>query len=261
MTKLFTLITGQEVTYKELQGKARRLGIRANQSGDVLLFAVSSALASKLGMELFNEKVSVIMYNDASEASVQEQGANVVSEPELSPPPIDADEDVFEVSYEQPTKLFEYVRADNCVVVFKQNGVKVTVGWSKKDFKCYSHKEGCNPKLMMVQTAINMFKHYRNGRDGDIAQIVRALVHIRQKPSIISAKERQARASLSNPTNVGAQKENASAPKSRRSSAGVIDPEWLKGYQQQQAENYDARFVRQAYEEYISEARVHSAGQ
>lgn len=154
-------------------------------------------------------------------------------------------------------KLFEFIRADNTVVVFKHKGVQTTVGWSKKDFRCYSYKVGSAPKLMMIQTAINVFKHFKNGRDGDVAKIVKALTHLRNKPSIISAMENKLKAERTGESQ--RQKENASVTKTRRSSAVVIDPEWLKGYQQQQGENYDARNVRGAYDEYVANASAHSA--
>lgn len=129
--------------------------------------------------------------------------------------------------------LFEFVRADNCIVVFKQKGIQVTVGWSKKDYKCYMHKVGSAPKLMMVQTAINLFKKYINGRDGDVAQIVKAFTRIRRKPSVITAMESKVMVVASTP--------------SKRNAYEVIDAEWLKLYRQQQGENFDGRNVREDY--------------
>lgn len=236
-------------TYKQLQQQAKELGIKANQKADVLVQLIAEALANNTTTEMEMEDMEYeMMMNGASEASALELSQNTL--PTIK-------EDVYAGLTASSTlpqvKLFEFIRADNTVVVFKHKGVQTTVGWSKKDFRCYSYKVGSAPKLMMIQTAINVFKHFQNGRDGDVAKIVKALTHLRNKPSIISAMENKLKAESQR------QKENASVTKTRRSSAAVIDPEWLKGYQQQQGENYDARNVRGAYDEYIAKASAHSA--
>lgn len=227
--------------YKQLQQQAMELGIKANQKAVVLQQLIAEALANKTTGDDLDMEYEMMM-NSASEASALELSQNTLPT----------------IVVEQPfVKLFEFIRADNTVVVFKHRGVQTTIGWSKKDFRCYSYKVGNAPKLMMIQTAINVFKHYKNGRDGDVAKIVKALTHLRNKPSIISAMENKLKAERK--LEAQTQKENASVTKTRRSSAAVIDPEWLKGYQQQQGENYDARNVRGAYDEYAAKASVHSA--
>lgn len=240
--------------YKQLQQQAMELGIKANQKAVVLQQLIAEALANNTQAEIGDDldMEYEMMMNSASEASALELSENTLPEVKT-----DAYAGLTASSTLPQVKLFEFIRADNTVVVFKHKGVETTIGWSKKDFRCYSYKVGNAPKLMMIQTAINVFKHYKNGRDGDVAKIVKALTHLRNKPSIISAMENKLKAERK--LEAQTQKENASVTKTRRSSAAVIDPEWLKGYQQQQGENYDARNVRGAYDEYVANASVHSA--
>lgn len=212
-------------TYKELQATAKVLGIKANQKYEVL------ALELERHADALNEYLPTTLTEDDIDkmfSTVEEErswdSANEVSA-------IDTTFDDIEVI----VPLFEFVRADNCVVVFNQKGVQVTVGWSKKNFCCWMQKEGAAPKPMMVQSAINIFKAYINGRDGDVAQIVKALTRIRRKPSIITAMETKSKAQLI-----------LSTPPRRRNAFMPIDPEWLKEYRA--TDNYDAKFVREDYE-------------
>lgn len=226
----------------------------------------SSSVLGELQQTLRNTNFDVCAEERASEASAQSpaQSPNEASSSAIKKEKTDDTKSSYrpqgaanEVS--GPSVRFEFVRSDNTIVEFKQNGVRVIAGWSKKDFKFHLYSDNKGDRLTSAQFVINVFKKYTNGVHGDVARIVYALTRLRQKPSVIRAKEewvRSQRGMLVEPN-----KENVSATKPVRRNAFVpIDPEWLKDYRERMGEHYDARKVRADYEAYLKEAGGHVAG-
>lgn len=235
-----------EMNYRELQEVAKGLGIKANQKADVL-----RALIIKQQPENFEPNADSI--EAEFNAIVSGESASEASATTDADTPVQA---ASEASRPVHTKAyFEFVKADNCTVTFKQCGVRIIIGWSKKDFKFYIHNDNKGNALYNPYAAIQAFKRFKNGEHGDVARIVAAIKHIYKKPSIIQAMEKRAKEQQ----NVSAvpRKENESTTKPSHSSFVKIDPEWLKGYREQMKENYDARLVRGAYTAYL-EGNVHS---
>lgn len=268
MTNTMTI---NEMDYRALQQAAKEAGIKANQSAETLralLLAQVEVVATTheddeyeaflngtaevvadeptVAVEDGHEDHDDFFIEVGNEDSASEASAPILSEPT----PIQASE----ASTPTYDKLFEFVRADNCTVEFRSAGKRVIIGWSKKDFKCYLYHETNGARFYSIGTAIEMFKRYQNNVHGDVAQIVSALVRLRNKPSIIKAKEEYAKAQQ----RAALGKENQSTSKPRRNSFVAIDPEWLKDYKATMNSNYDARNVRRDYEAYLNEDNVHS---
>lgn len=216
-----------------------------------------SASEASADMEICREcGVNPIDSDDPSNETLLCWNCQPSARPMLPEPDADEDDMIFEeekMNYTPAPKVFEFVRADNCVVIFKQKGVEVTIGWSKKTFRCHMQKEG-KAQYYSAQTAINAMKKFKNGVHGDVAQIVKALTRLRTKPSIIIAMEKKARAAASAPASSSSatNDQRSSAKPSRRTSFVSVDAEWLKRYKEEQGDQYDARLVRSAYDQYLA---------
>jgi hypothetical protein len=260
MTKTYTMTNGETVSYKELQTVAKDFGIRANQSAAALISAIAVAAADipsadeipsmmeemempldpEVDRFLDGEDEMDAMFRAKMQESASEASANVNVTEEL----VEVDEDS---AASEASGLFEFVRADNCIVIFKQKGVRITAGWSQKDFRFHCYKDGDDKAVLTsAQSMINKFKPFKNGVHGDVARIVKALTHLRKKPSIIHAMEKQAKGHQN--VSDDRRKENAPTTKSSRRSTAVVCREWLSAYREQLGESYDARNVRQDYQ-------------
>lgn len=252
-------MTIETMGYRALQQVAKKAGIKANQSAEnlrALLLAQVEVVATNNEddeYEAFLNGTAEIVADEEEEFFEEVGNDNSASEASA---PIPSEPTATASGASTPTydKLFEFVRADNCTVEFKSAGKRVIIGWSKKDFKCYLYHESTGARFYSIGSAITLFKRYQNNVHGDVARIVSALVRLRNKPSIIRAKEEyaksQQRAALG--------KENQYTSKPSRNSFVAIDPEWLKDYKATMNSNYDARNVRRDYEAYLNEDNVHS---
>ncbi len=269
-----------EMNYREVQAMAKSYGIKANQKKDVLVELILAKQENKEeAQDMFNEPVEQNV-EQSVEQSVEEEFESMFRDDEDEEDIVwTTDENIEDVDrryeeykeekkresaseasapvdvepFTQPayTKLFEFVRADNCIVHFRQKGVDIKIGWSKKDFKCHMVKDG-KAKFYHPQNAINAFKKFVDGKHGDIKRIVHALVRLKQKPGIIKSMEQNAIAQQRENVSRAAGKENQSTTNRRpKSSSVIIDPQWLASYKEEQGDRYDARNVREAYNRYL----------
>lgn len=269
----------KDLGYKELQQQAKAYGVKASGKIDELRERVIEACFEHMAdapieeeQDLVEDVIDVIEGEPVAQPVVGEEDDNLFDDdaPFEDAGPAAVEEPVAEVPNDKTlngielirmqlaqrasgasandgvtasgaSKLFTFVRSDNCVVVFKQKGVEVKIGWSKKDFRCYMIKGG-KAVHYSIHTAINNMRPFKDGIHGDIKLIVAALVKIKTKPAIIQAKERKPQQATDKPETT----------KSSRSRFVPIDAEWHAAYKEEQGTNYDARAVRAAYDQYLA---------
>ncbi len=255
-----------EKSYREVQAIAKSYGIKANQKKHILIKLILEKQENKEeAQDMFNEPVEqsvesefeALIRSEEDEfvdiKETKEEGASEASAPTQPTQKVapSVEDEFVEPSPQPATKLFEFVKADNCVVHFRQKGVDIKIGWSKKDFKCYMVKDG-KAKFYHPQNAINAFKKFIDGVHGDVKRIVHALVRLKQKPGIIKSMESNAIVRQNENVSRAADKENQSTTSRRpKSSSVIIDPQWLASYKEEQGDRYDARNVREAYNRYL----------
>lgn len=123
----------------------------------------------------------ITVANGASEASAPVQSATTNQNAKEN------------VNMEQPSasKLFEFIESTNLTVAFRQKDKLVRIGWSVSTARPYIQVDGQPARVQMIQTSIDAFKKFVNGKHGDVARIVKALVRIRKMPAAVNAQLHQ----------------------------------------------------------------------
>lgn len=239
MTNL-TIEMVEEMEYKELQGVAKEMKIKANQSKAVLKHLITAVLKHQNKTEekdefemMLNDEFEVPENNSASEASATQQSTS--TQPEQS-------------AKQVSDKIFTYVASNNLFVTFKQLDKVVYVGWSVTDGKCYI-KVNDEVKLTSVQSVIDKFKRFTNNVHGDVARIVKALVRIRKVPAqivVANQQRKQAASEASSKQNNSVEHENVSRGQrkenaSRARYSGTVDASWLAKFRADFEMKYDRK--------------------
>lgn len=131
-------------------------------------------------------------------------------------------------------KRIEYVKGTNLAVQFRWEGKLVIVGWSKADFKMHSWSEiSGRSMLTSYATQMKFFKKLKNGLDGDVAQVVKALVRIKAMPAEIKVLQRKA--ARSDDQNVSGRRVDENG----RIRRGVVDVNVMNVFVGMYAEAFD----------------------
>lgn len=122
-------------------------------------------------------------------------------------------------------KRIEYVMADNTQVCFLADGFKVRIYWDTNNYKLTIHSQRRGRSPITYAKLIRMFQPLNNGVDGDVAQVVKAIVRIKDMPSVIKHHRHQ---KLVEAGKVPANRTKENTTTTKRT--GTVDPQWMQRF-------------------------------